>query len=343
MTLDSRNSKVGLDIGTSAVKIVAVSGLPGKPVLSAVGVRAINGLSRKEIAESIKDLALESKISSKHVNISVSGPQLVVRFVTMPQMDAAALKGAMKFEAEKYIPFDINDCIVDFQTLEKNDKENKLNILLVAVKKEHVLSRIRLVEEAGFSVDLVDVDSFALANAFLKNFPNIAAEKTAALLNIGGSCTNLCILKGQAICFARDISVGGNDFNAAISKKSGIDQKESEALKILPAEKADDVTNCVKNVLTGLLDEVKLSFNYYENQGGKGIEEIYISGGSSSVIGLDESISETFGPVPSVWNPLQALAPADEANDLPDRVKGSLCLPDKIKSSFCVAAGLALR
>ena len=329
-------NRVCIDIGSCAIKILQASGPADKPVVTAIGSRGVIGVSGPGVSETLRSLSDEKKISAKDAYISLSGPSVIVRFISLPKMDEAALKGAIRYEAEKFIPYDISDCIVDYQTLRKDDKENKLNILLVAAKKEFVHERIRLVENAGFAVKVIDVDSFALANAFLKNNASTDPDKSYAVLNMGGLHTNMSILKGGSIYFSRDIVVGGNDFTSAIAKKLGIDQIAAEELKVqCPKEKEKDVADCVKGVFSDLLDEVKLSFGYYENQGGKVIDEIYVSGGASAIINLEQAFEETLGSKPVFWNPLGFLDISSSGIDLG--------LLETMERSFSVAAGLALR
>lgn len=332
---ENKNVKVGLDIGTSSVKIIQIAADPNKSVLQALGVKEIRGLAKSELPNIIKDLAVQSKISSKEANISVSGQSVIVRFISMPKMDNEALKGAVKFEAEKFIPFDMNDCILDFKTIKKEGSDNKISIVLAAAKKGTVDERIRIAEEAGFSVRVVDIDGFALANSFSKNFPVIDADKTSALLNIGGTFTNLCILRGDAVFFARDIAIGTGDFSSVISKRMGVDPKVADELMFVPKEKSQEATEQMKTVFNNLLEEVKLSFNYYENQGGKSIDEIYISGGGIGLFGLNEVFQENLGSKPTLWKPLGFL---DKEKAVIDKA-----LIDSQEHNLAIAAGLALR
>lgn len=335
-TFGESGNRVGIDVGTSSVKILQISGAPDKPSIAAIGYRDISGLSAGELSDSVKSLADEAKVSSKDAHISISGPSVIVRFVLLPRMDDNALKGAIRYEAEKFIPYNVNDCTIDFQTLRKDDKENKLNVLLVAAKKDYVLEKVRIVEKAGFAVKVVDVDSFAIANAFLRNHPAGVSDKSFAVLNIGATYTNLSILKGESIFFSRDIALGGNDFTFSISKKLGIDQKAAQEIKVnTPKDKEASVSDCIKGVFSDLMDEVKLSFGYYENLAGKGIDEIYVSGGGSNIIGLSQMFEEGLGSKPNTWNPLEFLEPSSEGDG-----SGT---PDKAPMSFCVAAGLLVR
>ncbi|MDP3791822.1 MAG: type IV pilus assembly protein PilM [Candidatus Omnitrophota bacterium] len=328
-------NRIGLDIGSSAVKIVEIENLEGKSILAHIGLKKLPNPSKETLVESIKSLIEESKISSKEVSVSVSGPSTIVRFVSMPKMREDELKGAIKFEAEKYIPFAIDDCIIDYQVLKKDEKENKLDMLLVAVKKELVMGKIAIAEAGGLDVRIVDVDTFAIANSFLKNFNNHDTNKTAALLNIGSGLTNVSIVRDGVLHFSRDVAIGGADFNNVISKGLNLDPAGAENIKIAPKDKAPDVVSCTKSMLNNLLDEMRLSFSYYENQSGMGIDEIYLSGGTSDLVGLEGAFHEAFESKPFLWDPTQFLDTS--------RVTQNADLIKKMSRSFAVAVGLAIR
>ncbi len=328
-------SRVGLDIGNSSVKMVEIASSGENLSLVCLGMKRASATVREPLIETIKSLSREIKTTAKDAFISVSGPSVIVRFITMPKMRDDELKSAVRFEAERHIPFSINECIVDHQILKKNEKENKFDILLVAAKKDFIMERISIAEECGFSVGAVDVDACALANAFLRNLSTASSGKTAALLNIGASLTNIGIVADGALCFTRDISIGGDDFNKAISKALSLDIKTVEEIKLSPKERLQDVIACTKSIMGNLLDETRLSLNYYENQSGKGADEIYISGGSSGMNGIETLFEDAFESKPIFWDPLNCL----------DKSKGGFdaALIEKAKSSFAVAVGLALR
>lgn len=328
-------NKIGLDIGSSYVKMLEIETTGEKSALISLGLKKAPSAVRETLVETIRSLGQDLKVTTKEVNISVSGPSVIVRFVSMPKMRDEELKSAIRFEAEKYIPFAINDCIIDHQILKKNERENKLDMLLVAVKKDFVLDRINVAEESGFTVGVVDVDTFAVANSYLKNFPTVEAGKTTALLNIGAKFTNVGIILDGIICFARDVAIGGDHFDQAISRDLNIDVKAVEDIKLSPKEKLPDIISCTKSVANSLLDEMRLSFSYYENQGGRFIDEIYISGGSSGLAGLEILFQEAFESKPHFFDPLQFLDKSERSFD-PDLI-------DKAKGSFATAAGLALR
>lgn len=329
-------TRVGLDIGNHSIKIVELSGPTEKPSLVCFGLKKIVGSSQEAMAASIKSLAEELKISARDVIISVSGPSLIVRLISMPDMTNEELASAVRFETEKFIPFDINDCILDFQILKKEtaDKGN-VDILLAAVKKDHVRQKIKVAQDAGFAVAAVDVDILATANAFLHSFPPSDKSRTFALVNIGASSTDLSIMLGDHPVFVREIAMGGNQLSEAVAKTTGLSPEQSEDLLLLPGDRLGEVAGYAKAAIGNLIDEVKLSFGYYENQSGRAVDEICVSGGGSRMAGLDEVFRETFGSNPRYWDPFQSL---DKSS--PSINNATL---EKVRQSFCVAVGLALR
>ena len=329
-------NSAGLDVGSHAIKMLEISGTQEKPSLASFGIKEIQGSSAEIISESVKTLAQELKITVKTLNVALTGPSVLARVISMPNMTDEELKNAVRFETEKFIPFDINECTLDFHVQGKDSREkNNVDILLAAAKKDFVLQKIKVVEAAGFSVNVVDVDSFAATNAFLKNFTSIEPDKTVALLNIGATHTNLIILKNGVIAFVRDLTIGVGDFRTMVSKKCGVDIDALDGLKGVSADKTLEIRICAKAALASLVDEIKLSFGYHENQSGSGIDQICISGGGAGFIGLEEALNEAFGAKPERWNPFQFLDINPSGIDVDEIARSS--------SSFAVAIGLALR
>lgn len=329
-------NKVGLDIGSHSVKMLEISGTSEKPSLVSFGASKILGTGADAAAEAVKSLSRELKISIKDANISLSGPSIVARIVSMPDMTSEELKNAVRFETEKSIPFDINDCILDFYIQGKDPREkNNLIILLAAAKRDPILAKIKIVEDAGFRVNIIDVDAFAIANALLVNFPNMEPSKTIAIINIGETFTNLVIISGGMISFVRDLSHGVGNFRAFVTKRCAVEVDSPENIKALPPEKAGEVAVSARVAMSGLIDDIKLSFGYHENQSGRVVDQIYLSGGGAGVVGLETALAESLGIKPEVWNPLQCL-------DI-DPSKTNVDELAKVSGSFAVCTGLAMR
>jgi type IV pilus assembly protein PilM len=327
------STKVALDLGSTFVKMLAASDDGGRLKLAGFGMKRLAGHSAEDKVRAIRELAAESHIAVKDLAISVCGPAVQVRFISMPKMKEDELAGATKFEAEKFMPFNIDECVVDYHILRRNEHENKLDLILVAAKKDFVEGKISIVEEAGFSVRMVDVDSLAMTNAFLKNLPPSGNEKTVALMDMGSSASNLSILNGGNLCFVRTITMAGNDFDEAISRGLGVDTSSARELKTKPDAKAGEIAGIVKSAANALIDEIKLSFGYYENLYGGAVDEIYLSGGSSALIGMGEALGEAFGTKPIAWDPVNFM-------DVSGVDAASL---ETAKRYLAVASGLALR
>ena len=334
---DTGKNKAGLDIGSHFLKVVEISQGTEKPALVAFGMKKITNPSREALAAQVKSLLDEIRISSRDLSVSISGPSVIVRFLSMPKMKDEDLRSAIKFEAEKFIPFNMADCVIDSYVVRMEVEENKIEILLVAAKKTQVEERIKLVESASFSVRVVDLDSIAIVNSFLKNFTSAAEgpEKTCAILNIGAAVTNLCIFRSGQICLVRDVAMGGNDFTSVISRTLGLDPAAAEEIKCLPKDKLPEIVACTKATISAMLDELRLSFSYYENQCGRNIDEIYMTGGSSLLAGIEGHLEEALGLKPKLWDPFQFL------NKEPSSIDVNAL--DKVKRYFAVAVGLALR
>lgn len=335
MAHGKQKAKVGLDIGSYAVKMVEINNADAKLSLAAAGLKKVQGAAREGVIDCVKALADETGITAREANISVSGPSVIVRFIVMPKMTDEDLKSAMKFEAEKHIPFNINECVVGHHAVKGLRKDNRQDVMLVAARRDLVTDRVKMAESAGFTVGVVDVDGFAVTNSFMANFPDPAREKTTALLNVGARITNLSIICGGSILLARDIGLGAWDFDALISKRFGIDARAAEELRMTPGRREAEMISCLKAVCSNFCDDIKLSFGYYENQCGKGVDEVYISGGGAAVKGLDGLLQETLGLKSMLWDPLRFLD-AGSAGTASKGIEG-------VRGHFAVASGLALR
>ena len=325
---------IGLDIGTYAIKTIELNSSKGRYALSGFGYRKIEDHSQEALIDAIKGVMASSGAASRNVNLSVSGPQVIMRFVNMPEMSEGEIRSALAFEVEKNVPFDPSEVVYDHQVLERG-KDKKLAVLLTAVKKDYLDRYMNIASACGLEVSVIDADSFALANAFLKNFEgSVDPAKTVALMNIGSRYTNLDILRGEALSFSRDIQMAGRDIDEAIARILNVDIKEAESMKLKPEDALSDMGLPIRTVLGNLADEVRLSFGYFENIFAKGIDEIYISGGSCGLFGLKQFLEEALGAKVNLWDPLKVVA-LD--------AKGAAEIPEALRSSLAVGVGLAMR
>lgn len=321
---------VGLDIGTHSLKVVKLKFLKDAVELCDFYLEP----TQLDLGESLKKIKQSYAIDL--VNIGLCGPATVIRYVNFLKMNKDELKKALRFEAQKYIPFAINEINLDGFILKEELPDNKMLVLLAAVKKEFINQRIKPIEDAGLNVNIVDIDSLALVNAF--NFraqDNEGKLKAAALLNIGSSMTNLDILEGGLPCFSRDIHIAGNDFTQKIAESFGVDFKAAESLKINPdKESFNKVITAVEAALSSLANEIRTSFDFYESQSTFSVGKIFLSGGGSSFTGLKDRLANLLGIEVEYWNPLKRLTLSSKIS------RESL---DTLSAQLAVAVGLALR
>lgn len=339
---------VGLDIGTQAIKIVKLKLVQEQVELCGFDL-ATSPLDAGEVLKRIKE---SQKIEA--VNISVCGPSTVIRYVNFPKMNKDELRQALKFEAPKHIPFSIDEINLDAFILKEDLPDNKMLVLLAAVKKELIDQRLKLIEDAGLKVNLVDIDSLALINAFNFNysFDDNLRHKAVALLNIGASTSSIDIVEDGIPRLSRDIQLAGNSFTQKLVDIFGIDFKVAEELKLNPvrnteqtqnkisngvnpdSERANKVAAAVESVLANMATEIRTSFDYYESQSASSVAKIFLSGGASLLSGLKDMLVNLLGIEVEYWDPLKQISLADNIDSA--KVK-------ELSNQLGVAVGLALR
>jgi type IV pilus assembly protein PilM len=322
----------GLDIGTQSVKLVRLKSSQGAVELCDFGLEPVE----LDLAGLLKRMVkLEG---AEKINISVSGPATITRLASFPAMNSNELKLSLKFEAQKHIPFPIQDLSLDSAILKDGLPDNKMLVLLSAVKKDFLSQRLKIMEDAGLRAAVVDIDSLALANAFNFNYgqdKEKIGDKAVALLNVGAATSNLDILEEGILRLSRDISIAGNNFTQKAADMLGLDFKAAEELKRNPVrEEAQKAAAAVEAVLSTLASEIRTSFDYYESQGSSSVAKIFLSGGGSQFAGLKELLTNLLGMEVQLWDPLRQIksAGAIDPRKLAD-----------IASQLAVAVGLALR
>ena len=322
---------VGLDIGTSTIKAVKLKFSKDQVELCSFDLEP----TQVDIGPVLKKISESYDI--KRINLSVSGPSTIIRYVDFPRMNQGELKQALKFEAEKYIPFSISEVNLDSYVLKPELPDNKMLMILAAVKKEFINQRLKLIENSGLNANLIDIDSLALVNAFEFNYSgdDNLKGKTIALLNIGACLTNLNILEVGSPRLSRDIQIAGNNFTQKLQDTLAMDFKSAEELKLHPdKERLDKMIKAVESTLSNLAREVRASFDYYESQSASNVVKIFLSGGGSKFPGLKDMLVNLLGMEVEYWDPLKRINVANHIES--QRLKS-------VSSQLTVAVGLALR
>jgi type IV pilus assembly protein PilM len=341
-------SLVGLDIGSSAVKAVElkpagkaykVSAFGSEPVPpdSIVDGAIIDGGA---VAEAIRRLFTTLGIKTKDVAASLSGNAVIVKKITLPVMTESELAESIYWEAEQYIPFDIQDVNLDYQILDKHTDGGKgsMDVLLVAAKKEKIADYTGVIAQAGRAAVVVDVDAFALQNAYEVNY-GIESGAVVVLLNAGASATNINILNGDQSVFTRDISLGGNAYTEALQKELNLPFDLADQLKrgvAVDGVTFEDARPVLRAVSENVMLEIQKTFDFFKATASSDrIDRIMLSGGASRAEGFNEMLSERFEA------PIEALDPFKRVAF--DAKKFHVEAADEVAPTAAVAVGLALR
>ena len=347
--LSKSKSVVGLDIGSSAVKAVelkaagkgykvAAFAVEPVPPDSIVDGAIIDGTA---VADAIKRLFENKAFKTKEVAASLSGNAVIVKKINLPVMTEAELSESIYWEAEQYIPFDIQDVNLDYQILNpgtSGESQGTMEVLLVAAKKEKIADYTGVISQAGRTPVVVDVDAFALQNAYEVNY-GLEADQVVVLLNAGASAININILTGDQSVFTRDISIGGNAYTEAVQKELNLPFESAEQLKKgQPVEGAtfEDAQQVLQNMNKNVIMEVQKTFDFFKASATSDkIDRIVLSGGASRVHGFAEALQERFGTTVEFFDPFHKIAF--------EAAKFGVTDPENLLPSAAVAVGLALR
>lgn len=339
---------VGVDIGSSAVKAVElkVGGKGGDEYqLLNIGIESlppeaiVDGaiMDSGAVIDSIQRLFQENKIKTSDVATGVSGNAVIVKKISLPQMSAEELDESITWEAEQYIPFDIQDVRLDYELLEGGSGGN-MDVLLVAVKRDKISEYTSAITQAGKNASIVDVDVFALQNCYEINY-GIDPGRVVALLNIGASIMNVNVVKGATSVFNRDIGAGGNQYTDAIQKDLNLSFEQAEALK-----KGEQVEGAAPESLHPILQavseniamEIQKTFDFFRATSQEDrIDQIFLSGGTAKIHGLKDLLQDRFGAPVELLNPFLNVR-YSEKDFNPDYL-------EDIGPSAAIAVGLAVR
>lgn len=307
-----RKSLLGLDIGSSSVKAVELSRVGQGLIISGMASAVIE--TPEAVGEAIQKVLRDSGIKSKRCVSAVSGRSVIIRQVPMMQVPDNELRQAVEYEADKYIPFDVSEVQLDAQRLEEGEgakpaEGGQMKVLLVAVKKTLIEEQMTLLQSVGLTPTIVDVDVFALGNAFeLRNLSlGIVDNEVRTLVDIGASKTNINIMRGNTSCFQREIYLAGNDLTEAVAKRFGEDPKDVEKMKKDPGGALESMQDAMLPILEDIGSEIRLSFDYFENQYDQEVKEVYVSGGSVYFPGVDTMLTQVFNLPTKIWDPTEGM------------------------------------
>jgi type IV pilus assembly protein PilM len=328
MRLGKRKNVIGLDIGSSSIKLVELSEGKNEYKLQSLGIAPlppeaiVDGalMDSVTIVDAIRDLVASSKTKTKDVVTSVSGHSVIVKKVTLPFMTASELEESIHWEAERYIPFDINDVNIDFEIFGASaENADLMDVVLVAAKKEIITDYVSVIMEAGLNPVIVDVDAFALENMLAANY-DIDKDEAVAIANVGASITNINILRSNVSGFTRDIFKGGNPITEEIQRQLHIDYEEAEKIKVgskVDASAQSVVQNVLKTASESLAIEIGNSLDFFQSTTTyEKINRLYLSGGGSKIKDFNMVLQQQIGVPVEVVNPFKRVEYSGKDFDL---------------------------
>ena len=337
---------VGLDIGSSYLKVVKLKEKTGAFELDSFDRLALppelfvegSIIDSLRLVESIGELLKKAKVKSKTCVIGIAGhTSVIIRRITLPEMGEEELAESIKFEAEQYVPFDIEDVNIDFQILGSMEEPGQMDVMLVACKKDIINEYTQVVREAGLSPLIVDVNTFCIGNSYEIN-NEIDTDRTIALVDVGASTVNINVLKGGATIFTRDAAIGSNRHTEALQQEFGLDYEAAEKLKRGEAVEGagpDDAESLLMAANAEIAEEISRSLDLYRSTAYmEEIHEVVLSGGGALVRGFPQQLSEAVGLEVSLVNPFRNIK-------LPGRFDRSFI--EDMGPIASVAVGLAMR
>jgi type IV pilus assembly protein PilM len=343
---------VGLDISTTAVKLLELSQTTGKTGsmfrVESYGVEPLppNAVVEKNIAdveavgETIGKVIQKSGTKAKHAAVAVSGSAVITKIISMPaSMTDSEMEAQIQLEADQYIPYPLEEVNIDFQLLGMSEKNPDLvDVLLAASRSENVDDRVAALELAGLDASVVDVEAYAMENActrLLDQFPDMGSELTVAVADVGATTTTLNVLHNNKTIYTREQNFGGRQLTEEIQRRYGLSREEAGMAKRqggLPDNYGPEVLEPFKEAMAQQINR-SLQF-FYSSSAYNSVDHIVLAGGTSSIPGVDELTEDRIGIPTSVANPFANMSVAPKVK--PQRLSNDA-------PALMIAVGLALR
>jgi type IV pilus assembly protein PilM len=341
--LGRKKITVGLDIGSGLIKVAVVDHSKSEPELVRVSTAPLLADAIVEgevmdpgiVAEAIQAALRNAEVKTKQVVTAVGGRDVIIKKIQIERVKEQQARELMRWEAEQHVPFDMESVELDFQILDPDGDGLEMNVLLVAAKRELVESKMRVLTDAGLEPVIVDVDAFALHNAFELNHPD-AMTGVVALVNVGHEVTNINILEDGVPILTRDLAIGTRRFREDLQRERGLGADEAQALL-----QGFDRSPHLDAVLESRGEEIAVgveravAFLASNSRTGSSVRAVYTCGGGSRIPGLTGMLGERLKLTVEQANPLANLKVRDGA-------LASL-VTDEVAPLLMLPIGLALR
>lgn len=353
---------LGIDISPSAVKLVELSRSGPRWRVEAFAIEPLgegmmedrNPADTDAMAEAIKRACRNAGTRLRRAAVAVPTSGVITRIVPMPaDFKESDIETSISIEASQYIPYPIEEIYLDFEVRGPSQTSTDMqDVMLVATRKENVDTREAALKNAGLVPVIVDVEAYALENAFrllMEGLPRTGGggqldlskgrETLTALVDIGATITNLYILRGDQVIFTREQGFGCDQLTVRIAEAYGLPREQAEQAK-RTGQVADDFSTAILEPFKQMLAEQighGLQFFFSSDQfvsGRYNVDTIVLTGGGAMIVGLDRVVADVLGITAFVANPFKNMGSAAKVNS-------SALLRDA--PLLAVAGGLALR
>mgnify|MGYP002622279552 FL=1 len=336
-------STVGLDIGSGFIKAVVINHGSGHPVLEQVAIARVADdaivegevMDPRLVADAVRDLLATAQIKTKDVTVAVGGRDVIIKKIPMDRMKEADARDVIRWEADKHVPFDPENVELDFQILDPDGEGLEMQVLLVAAKRELVESKLALLAEIGLDARVIDVEAFALHNAFERNYPE-AMRGVVALANIGHETTIVNLLEDGVPVLTRDLPIGVRRLREDLQRERGMPAEAADRVVRggdLDPALAPHVASRGEEMALGI--ERAAAFLQTASRPSAQLSRVYLTGGGSRVPGLAGVLADRLKVPVTPAHPIERRDVAPHAFD-------SLSM-DEVAPLLMLPVGLALR
>jgi type IV pilus assembly protein PilM len=337
-----KRTSIGLDIGSGFVKVVEVDHSGDQPEVVRVAMRPLlpDAIVEGEImdyglvSDTVQGLFQEIGIKNAEVVTAIGGHDVIIKKIEMDRMKESDAREVIRWEAEQHVPFDIKSVELDFQILNPHDEGLQMEVLLVAAKRELVDNKVGLLQDAGINPIVIDVDAFALHNAFEHNYPD-AMQGIIALVNVGHETTNVNILENGVPILTRDIPFGSRRIREDLQRERGLTAEQAEDV-VQARETVDDLDRFVDSSADEIAVGIERASAFLMTRDdGETLGRIFLSGGGARVPGMVESLGRRMNVETHLVNPFERVPVRSGA-------AGTISI-DEAAPMLLLPLGLALR
>ena len=344
-SFNKKGGLLGIDISSSAVKLIELSQKGGNYRVDSYGVASLPEGAAYErdiveadpVGEAIKRVLKQSRTKTRRCALGIPSSMAINKVISMPaSIPASEMEAQVTLEAEQYIPYPMDEVNFDFEVLGPSDQSPEMvDVLLAATRTENVEIRLAAAEMAGLNVDVVDLESHAIELLFTTLVDDVVKHDTVALVDFGSSMTGVNVFENGRVVFSREQAFGGKQLTEEIMQRYGLPYSEAGLAKKngnLPEGYIPEVLDPFRENMVRQVQRF-LQFYHASTQQGN-VDKILLSGGCASIPGIDEQIQDATGVATTLDNPFSNVVlnsrvnPARFSSDIP---------------AMLVSTGLALR